>query len=267
MMLEGKVAIVTGGGSGLGAEIAKRFVEEGARVVVVGRRQRNLEDVIASMPEGSAIMCAGDVTQAETRQRVIDAALSFGAGLHVLVNNAGVADAAAPLAEFSEEGWNAAIAINLTAPLALMQLAIPHMIEAGGGSIVNVSSLAALAAIPGSVGYCATKRALLAVTEVAAVDYGDQGIRCNAICPGSFLTDMARHGLEDLSGGGDPEEARRYFTAPVPQRRLADPREITGLVAFLASDDSSFVNGATIPIDGGAHVVDQQAFSISLLKR
>lgn len=264
MDLNGKVAIVTGGGTGLGAEIAKRFVCEGANVVITGRRKERLEQLRAELPEGSTKICAGDVTDQASREAIIQTALSFGKGLHVLVNNAGSPDVSTPLADFSIEAWNSAIAINLTAPFCLMKMVIPHMIASGGGSIVNIASLAALGAIPGSVGYCTTKRGLLAMTEVAAVDYGDKGIRCNVVCPGSFMTDMTRHGLVDLSGGGSVDDAEKKFAAAVPQKRIADPREITGLVSFLASDESSYVNGATIPIDGGASVVDTQAFSLSL---
>lgn len=264
--LDNKVAIVTGGASGLGAAISKRFIEEGADVVVVGRREERLRSFADSMPAGRVKICAGDVTDQRIREAVAAKALEFGKGLHILVNNAGAPDDSTPLADFSEEAWDKAVAINLTAPLMLMKLAIPHMIEAGGGSIINIASIAALGIIPGSVGYCTTKRALIAMGEVAAVDYGDQGIRCNTVCPGSFMTEMTEFGLKDLSGGKGTEIAEAAFSAPVPQKRIADPHEISGLVAFLASDEASYVSAATIPIDGGVSVVDPQAFSISQLK-
>lgn len=267
MILEGKVAIVTGGGSGLGAEIAKRFAEEGAKVVITGRREAYLERAAATMPEGMVKCCAADITKQEDCERVIETALSFGGGIHILVNNAGRADNSTPLADFPVEELRSIIDINLIAPFVMMKLSIPHMIEAGSGSIINISSLAGLGIIPGSSGYCSTKRAIIALTEVAAVDYGAQNIRANVICPGSFMTEMTEHGLSDLSGGGDRTLAAEAFSAPVPQKRIADPSEIAGICAFLASDDASYISGATIPVDGGVHVVDPQAFSISQMKR
>lgn len=267
MRLEGKVAIVTGGGTGLGAQIAKRLAEEGAQVVIAGRREANLKEAAAGMPAGMVTCCPADITKAEDCQRVVDTALGLGNGLHILVNNAGAADNAAPFADFPLDDLKAAMDINVYAPFTLMQLAIPHMIESGYGSIINTSSVAALGIIPASVGYCTTKRALIALTESAAVDYGRMNVRSNIICPGSFLTDMARHGMVDLSGGGDPAEAIKVFSSPVPLQRMADPREISGLVAFLASEDSSYINGATIPIDGGVHLLDPQAFALSQMMK
>ena len=266
--LAGKVAIITGGGSGLGAASAIRFVQEGAKVVIAGRRENRLQEVVEKCASDNIKYCVADITKEEDRQRIIDTALSFGEGLHVLVNNAAHGADNYPLAEFPLDVWNDIVDVNLTSPLRMMQLAIPHMLEAGVGSLITISSMAGLGTIPDSLGYCTTKGALINMTWCAAIDYGPKNIRANVVCPGSFMTEMTREGMKNLSGGSDDISlASKYFSWPLPLKRIAEPEEIAGLIVYLASDDSSYMTGAVIPIDGGANIVDCQGASMDHMPR
>ena len=262
-MLAGKVCLVTGGGSGLGEEIAKRFVLEGAKVVISGRREERLRSVVAECDSPNIKYCVGDITIEEDRQRMIETVLSFGEGMHVLVNNAAKGAVSYDFDQLPTEVWEEAVNEALTAPMRLCQLAIPHMKAAGGGSIVNISSIAAMGIIPQGTGYCTTKGAIVHMTMCIAADHGKDNIRANVVCPGSFMTDMTKGALKFLSGGSDDvSTAEYYFTAPVPLGRMGQPEEIGGLIAFLASDDSSYITGATITIDGGATIMDVSGASI-----
>ena len=183
MILKGKTAIITGGGTGIGAAIARRFVAEGAKICIVGRRESLLEQVVQSFPSGTAIMCQGDVSEPEHIDRIIETALSFGKNIDILINNAGMGSEGSITSAKLDE-WRKTLEVNLIGPFMLMRAAIPHMIENGGGSIVNISSLASLRAIPQNSAYCASKGGLNMLTQQAALDFGGDKIRCNAVCPG-----------------------------------------------------------------------------------
>ncbi len=255
--LENKVAIVTGGGSGIGAAIARRFVEEGARVCVVGRRRGPLEEVAKRLPSGSVAVCAGDVSSEADVDRMIDAALGLQGALHILVNNAALPSHGS-VTDLAPADWRRSLEVNLTGPFLTMRKAIPFMIKAGGGSIINVASVGGLRCIPGDPSYCASKAGLIMLTQQVAVDYGRQGVRSNVICPGLVRTEMT-DGNMDLMGRSfnlDREGTYKLAVTDQPLGKAALPDEIAPLCAYLASSDSSFMTGAVLVIDGGISVVD-----------
>ncbi|OFW58684.1 MAG: hypothetical protein A2133_08185, partial [Actinobacteria bacterium RBG_16_64_13] len=172
MNLEGKVAIVTGGGTGIGRAIARRFVSDGARVCIIGRRPELLEEAAGSLPTERVKTCAADVSDWAGVGRIVQTALEFGCGLHVLVNNAGMEQPLAGVVDLDPGVWDRVIEVNLSGPFLLMKAVIPHMIEAGGGSIVNISSLAGIVNPPLMPAYCASKGGLISLSKQVAVDYG-----------------------------------------------------------------------------------------------
>ncbi len=265
MRLDGKVAIVTGGGTGIGKAIAERFVSDGADVCITGRRVEVLEASAASMPAGKVRTCAADVSNPADVERVVESALSFGRGLHVLVNNAGTDQPMAGVTDLDPAVWDHVLSVNLTGPFLMMRAAIPHMIEAGGGSIVNISSLAGLVNPQGLPAYCASKGGLISLSKQVAVDYGVSSVRCNVICPGATMTEMFVGSMVPFAEacGVKIEEVFGTFARDIPLRRLSGPHEMAGLCSFLASDDASFLTAAVIPVDGGAGVVDVSGAAIN----
>lgn len=267
MDLEGKVAIVTGGGTGIGRAVAERFVSDGACVCITGRRTVMLEKTEAALPPERVKTCTADVTDPADVDRVVETALSFGRGLHILVNNAGMDQPMGGVIDLDPALWSRVIEVNLTGPFLMMKAVIPRMIEAGGGSIINVSSLAGLLGVPGLPAYCASKGGLISLTKQVAVDYGVNKVRCNAVCPGATKTEMFVGGMTPFaeSCGLEVEDVFRTFSRDIPLRRVSSPREMAGLCSFLASDDASFLTAAVIPVDGGACVVDVSGAAINQL--
>jgi len=264
--LEGKVAIVTGGGTGIGEAITRRFVECGARVCIVGRRQAMLDRVLKSLPEDSVKTCSADVSDEKDVERVLKTALSFEGGLHVLVNNAAIdQDPPAGVVDMDVDKWRRILEVNLTGPFLMMKTCIPQMVKAEIGSVVNVSSLAGLRCIPENPGFCASKGGLINLTQQAALDYGRYNVRCNVVCPGATKTDMFTENMEAFAKmvGTNVEDIFTRFMKDVPLPRVALPEEMAGICAFLASDDSSFLTGTVIPVDGGAAIVDVSGALIS----
>jgi meso-butanediol dehydrogenase/(S,S)-butanediol dehydrogenase/diacetyl reductase len=264
MRLEGKTALVTGGGAGIGCAIARLFTAEGANVCITGRRQGPLDAVAGSLPSHSCVTCAGDVTKIEDATRMVETALRFTGKLDILVNNAGI-DPAGSVTDIDPDLWRQVIEINLTGPFLMMRVAIPHMIKGDGGSIINVSSLAAIRCLPGMPAYCSSKAALNHLTRQVALDYGYAKIRCNAVCPGATRTEMLEHSMAPAAKafGTDIDGIFAKMSANSPLRRVACPEEIAQVCLCLASDDSSFMTGAEIVVDGGAHVVDVNGTALS----
>ena len=251
------MAIITGGGTGIGAAIARRFVAEGAKVCIVGRRDTVLEQVVQSLPSGTAVMCQGDVSEPKHIDRVIETALSFGQTINILVNNAGVAyDGSITSAKLDE--WRKTLEVNLIGPFTLMRAAIPHMIKNGGGSIVNISSLASLRGVPQNSAYCASKAGLNMLTQQAALDFGGDKIRCNVICPGFVYSEMSESHFGQIAKnmGTDLDTLMARVFREIPSREPAQPEKIAGICAFLASDEASYITGAVIPVDGGLAAMD-----------
>jgi meso-butanediol dehydrogenase/(S,S)-butanediol dehydrogenase/diacetyl reductase len=264
MKLEGKVAIITGGGTGIGAVIAKRFVSDGAKICITGRRPEKLETVAGLLPKGSVAICAGDVSKQADAERMVKTTVEFGGKLDVVVNNAGI-DPGGTVVDLDPKLWQEVINTNLTGPFLIMKAAIPAMIENGGGSVINISSLAGLRCLPGMAAYCSTKGGLNMLTQQAALDYGQYKIRCNAVCPGAVRTEMLEQALGAFATtlNTDVDGIFTRISTNVPLRRVSMPDEIAGLCSYLASDDSTFMTGAVIPIDGGASIVDIAGTALS----
>jgi NAD(P)-dependent dehydrogenase (short-subunit alcohol dehydrogenase family) len=253
MRLKGKVALVTGGGRGIGAAIARRFAEEGAKVVVSDIRRDLLDETVQALG-GSARACAGDVTRFEDVTNMVEETVRYGGKIDILVNNAGIDDGGSIL-DMDPDLWKKVLDVNLTGPFLCMRGAIPHMIRQGGGSIIHIASLAGVRCMRRMPAYCASKGGLIQLALQAALEYGPQGIRSNVVAPGATRTEM----LAKSMGGGSVEGAEGTFkrmAESVPLRRAATPEEVAGVCSFLAGDDSSFVTGAVLMVDGGAAIVD-----------
>jgi NAD(P)-dependent dehydrogenase (short-subunit alcohol dehydrogenase family) len=254
MQLEGKVALVTGGGTGIGAATARRFAAEGARVAVTGRRPEPLER-LAEEIEGLAVV--GDAANAEDMATAVVAASERFGGLDVVVAGAGGSGTPA-VADTNDARWAAALDSNLTSCFVTCRAALPALLERRSGSIVIVASAAALAGPPALAGYTAAKTGLIGLMRSLAVDYGPRGIRVNAICPAWVRTPMADEEMDRLgvARGIGRDSAYELATRLYPLRRAAEPEEIAACCLFLASPESSFVTGTVLVADGGGSAVD-----------
>jgi NAD(P)-dependent dehydrogenase (short-subunit alcohol dehydrogenase family) len=257
MRLDGKVALITGGGTGIGAAIAKCFVLEGAKVCIAGRRKEVLDAAVKTFPAGSGVACQGNVVDPEDVRRMVETTVQFGGRIDVLVNNAGVGAVGGVVAH-DIDLWRETIEINLTGPFLLMREVIPLMIKGGGGSLIHISSVAGVRSVPESVAYCTSKAGLIMLAQQAALDYGRHGVRSNAVCPGWVRTPMSEHEMDELGKmiDTDREGAFREVVKHVPLGRVAIPEDIGRICVYLASDESRFMTGATLVIDGGGAVVD-----------
>ncbi len=243
---EGKVALVTGGGSGIGEAIAKRLASEGAKVVVtdikLAAAQRVVDEIAAE--GGTASPIEANAAKPEDAKRVVDHARSTYGALHYAVNNAGIGGAPHRTAEVPVEEWDAVVAVNLNGVMYGMREQIAAMLEAPKESaIVNIASIHGMVAAPNNSAYTATKHAVVGLTKNAAVEYGPEGLRINAVGPGYILTPLLEDNLD--------QDARDAMAAKQALGRLGSPEEIAAVVAFLLSDDASFVTGSYIIADGG----------------
>lgn len=268
MRLEGKVALITGGGTGIGAAVAERFVKEGAKVVITGRRKEMLEETEKRISSERVKSFCGDVSKREDVERMVKETISFGGKIDVLVNNAAISSQGA-VADLDPDEWRRILDVNLTGPFLLMRETIPHMIKAGGGSIINIASVGGVVCLPNMPAYCTSKAALIMLTKQVALDYGRFGIRCNVVCPGGVRTDMTDKEFGQFGRllGIETEEFFSLISKELPLRRFAKPYEMGGICVFLASDDSSFMTGSVILVDGGTSVVDVVGASITAALR
>jgi NAD(P)-dependent dehydrogenase (short-subunit alcohol dehydrogenase family) len=245
--------LVTGGGSGIGAAVARRLTAAGGQVVICGRRPAALRAVAA---ETGALGLVCDVGDADAVARLVDSVTSVFGRLDGLVINAGVM-APGGVGDLSPADWSAMVSANLTGAFLVARAALPHLL-ATRGAVVSVASIAALRAAAGMGGYAATKAGLAMLTQSLAVDHAHQGLRANVVCPGWTVTEMADEEMAAFGaerGLGVPE-AYELVTALVPQRRPAHADEVAAVVAWLLSGEASYVNGAVIPVDGSAAAVD-----------
>lgn len=245
--LMGKVAIVTGASAGIGRAAAFAMAAEGANVVIADVDVMRGEQVASDINDkgGTAVFVRTDVTDdASVAALVAETVARFG-GLDVAFNNAGIEGTPAPTAECTPENWQRTLAVNLTGVWSCMRHEIPRMLERGGGSIVNCSSVAGLVGFATIPAYTASKHGVAGLTKTAALEYAEQGIRVNAVCPGVIDTEM----VERFTGGQPEAEAAMIATEPVG--RLGHPEEIADAVVWLCSDRSSFVTGQAIAVDGG----------------
>ena len=248
-----KVALVSGGGTGIGAAIARRLAADGCDVAVTGRRSGPIEEVAADIGGLAVVADTGDRAAAE--RAVAETVARFG-GLDALVCNAGIGGEGS-LRDVDPETWDDVLRTNLTGPFLMARAAIAHL-AAARGAIVTVSSVAGLRASPDSLAYCASKAGLAMLTQCIAVDHGPDGVRANCVCPGWVRTPMADEEMTALGErlGTDRDGAYETCLVDVPLRRAATTAEIAAMVAWLLSDEASYVNGAVLPIDGGHSPVD-----------
>lgn len=257
--LENKVAVITGGGTGIGAAIARRFHKAGAQVVVTGRRAGPLEEVAA---ETGGLAVPGDASkEADCAQAVRTATERFG-GVDIAVANAGVITVGSATT-LTLSDWEDTMEINVTGVLQLARAAAPAMLARGGGAILNISSVAGLASSSVMTSYVASKHAVIGLTKAMAIDYGSHGIRVNTLCPGWVETPMSEDALNALAKAKNLsyEEMVENTVQYLPLKRMAKPDEIAACAEFLTSADASFVTGATLVADGGGQAVDVGAVS------
>lgn len=243
MQLEGRLALITGGGQGIGRGIVDSFLQEGARVAVIQRRPLDpqLHD------HENVVGIQGDLSDPSTLSAIVDQAADRLGGLDTLVNNAGLM-VERGVSELTVEEWDLMMALNLRAPMFLTQAALPHMRRRGGGSIINIGSIEGHAANPDHTAYSAAKAGLHGMTRAMAVDLGRDGIRCNAIAPGWIETELSESYLETAS---DTASARETLVRLHPIGRVGRPADIGNLAVFLAGGRSGFLTGETIILDGG----------------
>ncbi len=241
--LEGKVAIVTGAGSGIGRAIAKAYALEGAKVVVAGHHLESCQETVELIGADAASAVEADVGTAAGNQAAVRHAIDSYDRLDILVNNAGVV-LQSPLEDMTEEQWDRVIDVDLKGTFLGMKYAIPEMEKAGAGKVINITSIAGIVGFPQIAGYAAAKGGVIALTKEAAVEYAPKKINVNAIAPGVIKTKMTDPIIKD-------KQLAEQMKAAIPYPRLGEPEDVAALAVYLASGESDFVNGETIVIDGG----------------
>ena len=242
MRLADKVAIITGGGSGIGRGITVAFAREGAKVVIAGRDPKKL-DAVASEIGPACVAHRADVSQADDIKSLVDTALARFGSIHILVNNAAVL-LPGTAESHNENDWDQTFSVNVRGLWLLSRAVLPHMRTAGGGSIINIASVLSTVGARNRVAYSASKGAVLAMTRAMALDHAQEKIRVNCICPGIVDTEMVARFAMD-------ENARRQRIAMHPMGRFGQPEDIAQAAVFLAGDESAWITGAAFPVDGG----------------
>jgi NAD(P)-dependent dehydrogenase (short-subunit alcohol dehydrogenase family) len=243
MKLKGKVAFVTGFGSGLGRAIAVLFAEEGAAIIGTSTTDSKGRETVAMIEKenGKVFFRSGDVSQSAQMKSLVDEGVKRFGGIDIVVNSAGVRTNGS-ITEITEAQWDRTLDVNLKGVFVVSRLAIPEMIKRGGGVIINIGARSGMAGQAGRAAYCASKGGMITLTEAMAMDYAAQKIRVNCICPGPTRTPMV-----DTS----TPERLEYYKARVPIGRIGEPEDIAHAALYLASDEGSMVTAAILPVDGG----------------
>lgn len=249
MRFTGKTVIVTGASSGIGEAVAKRFLSEGANVVICSRSRKDLEKAFKGQPKGKWRAVEADVSREDDVKGLIDAAVKQFRRIDVLVNNAGVY-LQKTVTETTYDEWKHLLSINLDGVFLCSHYALPHL-KKSKGCIINTSSLSGLGGDEQAACYNASKGAVTNLTRAMAIDHGPDGVRVNAVCPTLTHTDLTRDMLKD-------KKLVKEFNRRIPLGRYGEPEDLAGAYAFLASDDARFITGVNLPVDGGAHASNGQ---------
>lgn len=247
--LAGKVALITGGGTGIGRATALAFAREGASVALAGRRLEKVKEVASEIDKqgGAALPLQCDVSRAKDAERAInETAKKFGK-LSVLVNNAGTLSVST-VDTISEDDWDRVITVNLKGPFLMSRAALKEFRKAGGGTIVNIGSVLGLVAMQNRAAYCASKGGVTMLTKAMALDHAHENVRVNCICPSIVETELVKGLFNDSEQGKALRKARE---GTIPLGRFGQPMDVAELAVFLASEESSWITGAAIPLDGG----------------
>jgi NAD(P)-dependent dehydrogenase (short-subunit alcohol dehydrogenase family) len=245
--LEGRVALIVGASRGIGEAAATAFVANGARVVLAARSVERMQETATILRDagGEVRVVAVDVTDPQTVAEAVETCVQEFGRLDIAVNNAAANNVRVPLHEMSEAAFDQIVATNLRGVFVGMKYEIREMLKTGGGSIINTASAASLVAFPMMCAYVASKHAVSGITKSAALEYASQHIRVNAVAPGAVLTEML------LGGSASTPEGKARIEQVTPMRRIAAPKEVADAMVWLASDESSYVTGVTLPVDGG----------------
>jgi NAD(P)-dependent dehydrogenase (short-subunit alcohol dehydrogenase family) len=257
LKLEGKIALITGGGRGIGRAVAFAFAREGARVALCSRTGVELERVADEIRRecGVEVHCAPcDVSESQdVREFFLSALNAFGRGADIVVNNAGIAESA-PVTRTDDAHWRRHLAVNLDGAFYCTRAALPAMIERGWGRIINVASIAGKTGAPYIAAYAASKHGVLGLTRSVALEVASKGVTVNAICPGYVDTDMTTHAVQQIEAktGRTAADALDAIKRMSPQNRLVTPEEVAALALLLASEDGRGITGQAINVDGGS---------------